>query len=408
MAPNDSLIGTTIDQRFKVLALVGQGKSGTVYRGEDLSRNYTVALKFLEERIDDKSKERFKHGVETASVLTHPSIVRLFSFHLTADSRPYFVMDCVSGQNLGEMLAQVGKLPERQTINIFTQICDALDYAHAKAVVHRNLKPSNIMLISGPGDTFMVKIADFGVAKSVGEKETRQSLARKGEMLGNPLYMSPEQCTGAKIDGRSDVYAAGSLLHECLTGTPPFKGANSFDVMHKHLNEPVPPLPAGMKYGTQLQAILTRALAKKSDERYQDAGDMSRDLNLIFEVSPEEWCTQAICMRPVELKPQKPTVKTRQPFNPMDLVKPALIVVGTLVVFIGSLIALALVDPNVPALAKYKVAVQEVILPPKDPRLLKNLNYMSDYYKSKGMYPEAWAYKEKLLRATQPPLEQTQ
>lgn len=408
MAQKDPLIGTTIDQRFKVLSLVAAGKSASVYRAEDLTRQYTVALKFLQERIDEKTKERFRHGAETASVLTHPNIVRLYSFHTTAEQQPYFVMDCVQGLNLTDLIAHSKRLTERQAIKIFTQICDALDYAHAKGVVHRNLKPGNIMLINAPGDTFVVKIADFGVSKGIGERETRQSLARKGEMLGNPLYMSPEQCTGQKIDGRSDVYATGCLLFEALTGQPPYQGTNSFDIMQKHLNETPPNLSTlspSLELGSQLTAILARALAKKPDERYQDAGDMSRDLNLINEVGLEEWNAQAICMRPVELKPQKVASKVAPPFNPTDLVKPIGIAVGTLVVFIGALVGFALMDPEVPSLTKYKVAVQEMILPEKDPRLLKNLNYMTDYYKSQGKYAEAWAYKEKILKATQPPLE---
>jgi serine/threonine protein kinase len=406
VAQNDPMIGNTIDQRFKVLTLVGAGKSGSVYSAQDLTRQYTVALKVLQEKIDDKTKERFRYGVETASVLTHPNIVRIYSFHTTADSRPYFVCDLAPGQNLSDVLAAQGRMTEPQCINMFTQVCDALDYAHAKGVVHRNLKPGNIMLIKAPGDAVMVKIADFGVAKSVGEKETRQSLARKGEMLGNPLYMSPEQCTGQKLDGRSDIYAAGCLMFECLTGQAPFGGNNSFDIMNNHLSAPLPDLESlapGLKHSSALAAILARATAKKPEERYQDAGDMSRDLNLINEVGPEEWKASAICMKPVELKPQKVAVKPSVPVNPMALLKPILFAGGLLVVLAVVAVATALVDPDVPAIAKYKVAVQELILPPKDPRLLKNLNYMAEYYKARRMYAEAWPYKDKYDKATKPP-----
>lgn len=406
MAQQDALIGSTIDQRFKVQGFVGAGKSGAVYRAEDLSRQYQVALKFLQERVDEKMKERFKHGAEMASVLTHPNIVRLYSFNTTADSRPYFVMDIVSGENMTDVLKKNGKLTERQAINVFSQICDALDYAHAKGVVHRNLKPSNFLCIPAPSEMFVVKIADFGVSKGVGEKETRQSLARKGEMLGNPLYMSPEQCTGAKMDGRSDIYAAGCLLYEGLTGNPPYSAATSFEVMNKHLTEPTPLIPEG-KRSQQLQAILNRAMAKKTDDRYQEAGEMSRDLSLINEVPYEEWAAQAYCMRPPEPKPQKAGTAAhgaqRKPFNPAELIKPALVAIGTLAVFIGSLVAFALADPNVPSLAKYKVAVQELLLPAKDPRLLKNLEMLAEHHKRQGQYAEAWEYKKKYLQATQPP-----
>jgi serine/threonine protein kinase len=402
---NDALIGTTIDQRFKVQGFVGAGKSGSVYRAEDLSRQYQVALKFLQERVDEKMKERFRHGADMASVLTHPNIVRLYSFNTTADSQAFFVMDIVSGENLGNLLGKIGKLTGSQVINVFSQICDALDYAHAKGVVHRNLKPNNIILIPAPSDTYVVKIADFGVSKGIGEKETRQSLARKGEMLGNPLYMSPEQCTGAKIDGRADIYAAGCLMYEALTGNPPYSGATSFDVMNKHLHDPVPTVPES-KRSSQLQAILNRAMAKKPEERYQEAGEMSRDLNLMNEAPLEDWNTQAYAMRAVEVKqPKVVATKERAPFDPMTIVKPLLIVVATLAVFIGSLIALAFVDPDIPSLMKYKVAVQELVLSEKDPRLLKNLEFMANFEKSQHRYAEAWRYREKLERAKPKPVE---
>jgi serine/threonine-protein kinase len=204
------------------------------------------------------------------------------------------------------------------------------------------------------------------------------------------------------MDGRSDIYAAGCLMYEVLTGNPPYGGAASFDVMNKHLQEAVPAVPES-KRAPQLQAILNRAMAKKPEDRYQEAGEMSRDLSLINEVPYEDWAAQAYCMRPPEPKPQKVIAAPAKQFNPADLIKPALIAIGTLAVFIGSLVAFALADPNVPSLAKYKVAVQEVILPAKDPRLLKNLEMLAEHHKKAGQYAEAWEYKKKYLQATQPP-----
>jgi len=297
-----NLVGKTLDQRYQVQDLVGTGPSSSIYRAEDLTRKYGVALKVLAGSVDDqKIRERCKHGAEMASSLAHPNIVRLYSFNVTDSDTAYFVIDYVQGENLAEVLKERKQLSEDLCISIFGQVCDALEHAHAKGVVHRNLKPSNIMLISAPGDSYVVKIADFGLAKARGEKETRQSLAKKGELVGNPLYMSPEQCTGDKIDERADIYAAACLLYECLTGKPPFEGINSFEIMNKHMSEPLPDLTVTaphLAHARQLNLILKRGCEKKAEQRYQSAGEMSHDLNLILEAPEAEWMERSVATRP--------------------------------------------------------------------------------------------------------------
>lgn len=404
------LIGITIDQRFKILAAIGAGASGSLYKAQDLERNYCVALKFLKENVDARSQDRFKRGVDLATGLTHPNIVRLFSYHTTAD-RPYLVMDCVDGKNLADLLAETPRLDEDMCIQIFAQICDALEHAHSKGLVHRNLKPSNIMLISGPGQSYVVKLADFGLAKTAGDKETRQSLAKKGEMLGNPSYMSPEQCNGKKIDGRSDIYAAGCLLFECLTGGPPYTATNSFEVMSKHVQGPIPDVNAvrqDLKYGKQIQAILARAMAKDVKQRYYRAADMSSDLSLIKEATAEDWQARAVAMKPPE--EAEPLVSTAAVVPASLPIKPILIAVGitcsVMLLPVIVMLGIAMADLDVPVLGKYKILVQEALWQPNDPRLLKNLNAMTEYYKGQGKYAEAWAYKNKLLKATQPSIDE--
>jgi serine/threonine protein kinase len=401
------LLGRTLDQRYLVQELIGSGANSSVYRAEDLSRKYHVAVKVMSGSLaDEKSRERCRHGAETAGSLAHPNIVRLYSFNVTSDDLPYFVLDCVQGENLGDVLRRQGALSEALCISTFIQVCDALEHAHAKGVVHRNLKPSNIMVIAAPGDTFMVKIADFGLAKARGEKETRQSLAKKGELLGNPLYMSPEQCTGGKIDERADIYAAACLLFECLTGKPPYAGINSFEIMSKHMSETPPDLKQvapQVKYANQLNTILGRALAKDAGHRYQSAGEMSHDLNLILEAPEAEWMERAVAMRPVVVSKPRSSEDSALTF---DVFKPLLIgcsILLLLVVLAGTgLVAIAITDADFKPLMRYKIAVQEVILAPNDERLIRNLNYMTDYYKSRGDYADAWKYKEKVLKAVQP------
>lgn len=406
----DPLVGKTLDQRYLVEELIGSGTNSSVYRAEDLQRKYSVAIKVLTGSFsDEKARERCRHGAETASSLAHPNIVRLYSFNVTADNVAYFVLDCVQGNNLSDVLQEKGSLSEPLCISVFTQVCDALEHAHAKGVVHRNLKPANIMLIAAPNDTYMVKVADFGLAKARGEKETRQSLAKKGELLGNPLYMSPEQCTGGTIDERADIYAAGCLLFECLTGKPPFGGINSFEIMNKQLSDAPPDLTVAaphVKYAAQLNKILQRALAKKAADRYQSAGEMSHDLNLILEVGEAEWNERAVAMKPpIPVKRHHASETPAAP--PVDLMRPLLIgcTATFLVVLLaaGSMVAIAVTDADIKPLMRYKILVQEAILPANDERLIRNLNYMTDYYKSKGNYADAWKYKEKVLKAVQPP-----
>lgn len=411
----NSLVGTVLDQRYQLQEIIGSGANATIYRAEDLTRKYAVAVKVLTgAAADNKSKERFKHGAEIASSLAHPNIVRLYSFNVTSDGARYCVMDCVKGKNLHDLLKEKERLSESACISIFGQVCDALEHAHAKGVVHRNLKPSNVVIISGPGENYMVKIADFGLAKVRGEKETRQSLAKKGEFVGNVLYMSPEQCTGGKIDGRADIYAATCLLYECLVGQPPHTGANSFEVMTRHLNEAPAKLPENLdyiKHTRQLNAILERGLAKKPEDRYQSAGEMSHDLNLINEVPEGEWDERAVALRPVRasaihLAQPEPAATGSLVWRAVFITCVALLVL--LAVISAGLVGIAVSDADIKPLLRYKIAVQEVILPANDARLIRNLNYMTEYYKSQGRYADAWKYKEKLLKAVRPAATQTQ
>jgi serine/threonine-protein kinase len=409
-----SLVGSILDQRYQLQEIIGSGANATIYRAEDLSRKYAVAVKVLTgAAADSKSKERFRHGAEVASALAHPNIVRLYSFNVTAEGARYCVMDCVKGKNLADILKENGRLSEAACISIFGQVCDALEHAHAKGVVHRNLKPSNIMLIDGPGDSYIVKIADFGLAKARGEKETRQSLAKKGEFVGNALYMSPEQCSGGKIDGRSDIYAVACLLYQCLVGQPPYGGANPFEVMNKHLNDPPVQLPADLdavEHVSFFNAILARGLTKRVDGRYQSAGEMSHDLNLILEVPESEWEARAVAMRPVSASAiqaavPESTSATSSVFRATFFVCFGLL--ALLLVAGGCLVAVALTDADIKPLLRYKIAVQEIILPANDPRLIRNLTDMTEYLKSQGRYADAYQYNAKLPKAVQSVDDQT-
>jgi serine/threonine protein kinase len=396
------LVGKIIDNRYKVVSMLGKGVNGTVYQALDQELNYDVALKVLSSS-DDHTLERFRHGAESAHGLAHPNVVRVYSFNKSPEGFAYLVMDCVQGRNLAEILAADSKLSEERCIQIFTQLCDAIEHAHGKGVVHRNLKPSNILLVETPGENDLVKVLDFGLSKTVGEKETMQKLAKKGQPLGNADYMSPEQCSGGNLDGRSDIYAIGAIMFQCLTGRKPFAGANVFEIMARQVSEPVPQVTAvapELKYAEQLTAVINRALAKKRDERYQSAGEMRHDLSLLPQVSPEEWKTRSVANRPPEhFKPKAAAPARAYAFD----WKPVIVAVVIVLTPMVALVAVALLDLQVPQLTTLKLAVQEKILPADDPRLINTLNYLSEKYKSEGRYAEAYKFKDQITRATAKP-----
>jgi len=411
MEQKDPLLGTTLEGRYEIESLIGKGSMSAVYKANDLKLNYAVAVKQLMGNPgDEPALQRFRRGAEAASRLAHPNVVRIYAFSVTPEGHPYLVMDLVQGVTLAELLTKQQKLDPDRAVNLCTQICDALEHSHGKSVVHRNLKPSNVMLIGSTEDQ-IVKVLDFGQAKAVGDKDTFNKLSKKGETLGAPQYMSPEQCTGQTIDGRADVYAIGCILYQMLTGKPVFEGTNAFEVMAKQVNEATPKLADAepdLKNLEQLEAIIARAVEKKPEHRYQSTGEMRHDLALINEVPLEEWKSRAVALKspeqfqqPVILASEKKTETTK---TRMNYVKPLLVGSAVLMVPVVGLLILALADLQIPQLTTWKLAVQEAILAPDDPRLLKTLTYMTDYYKAQGRYHEAWAFKSKIIKATEKPL----
>lgn len=286
-APAEFDSGQIIANRYEVIAPLGHGGMGVVYRVRNLATRAEYALKTIDrQRLTDITIRRFEQEARATFAVEHPNIVKVIEFGILDDQSPFLVMEIVIGENLSERIRKK-RLSVEEACNIFVQVCFGLAYAHQRGIVHRDIKPSNIMLVDGAGlgKEGSVKILDFGIAKIAGhEGGEMQALTKTGEIFGSPLYMSPEQCTGGKVDQRSDVYSLGCVLFEALTGTPPFVGENALSTMMLHQSQTSPSLKEaslGDDFPPELETIAARMIAKSPVDRYQDLGEAALDLSLL-------------------------------------------------------------------------------------------------------------------------------
>lgn len=287
----DTIVGKTILGKYKVLALMGSGGMSRVYKAVQLLTQKTVALKLLHKHLSDKPTmmRRFQAEAQASHHLAHPHIITVYDFGITEDNQPFIAMDYLEGRALSEIVRTWGQLSIDRVLKITDQILDALEHAHESGVLHRDLKPSNIVLIPVGEDMDYVKLVDFGIAKILPKAGLEaQELTQSGDVFGSPLYMSPEQCLGNMTNARSDIYAVGCLLYECLTGKPPLVGNNTLETMHKQVNEMpsgLANLKADVRLVKQLEDIIFKAMAKEPENRFQYAQEMRRAI----EQTRQEW-----------------------------------------------------------------------------------------------------------------------
>lgn len=282
------LPGTIINDTYKVVSLIGRGGMGAVYRVHQEMLGKDFAIKVLDlQQTTDVAVRRFQQEARTASQLQHPNLVEVHDFGMFGDDQPFLVMDLVEGVSLSEVLKKKGSLPFEFVVGMCIQLCFGLMYAHEKGVVHRDIKPGNIMLLHPDEQSRegTVKIVDFGIAKLVqSESGEIQTLTKTGEIFGSPLYMSPEQCKGDPVDKRSDIYSLGCVIFECLTGSPPFFGDTAMSTMMKRLSEPPVTLKEGSlgrDFPQGLENAVRKMLAIEPNDRYQDLGAVVKDLMAI-------------------------------------------------------------------------------------------------------------------------------
>jgi serine/threonine-protein kinase len=277
--------GETILGKFKIVDLLGQGGVGSVYRVDHVFLGRQFALKCLnKQQPNDVSWRRFQNEAKAASKLDHPNLIKVHEFDLLADGRPFILMDLVVGETLADLTKHIGSMPVDRAVKIMIQVAFAVQYAHDQGVIHRDLKPTNIMVVKegAEGEVDVVKLVDFGIAKLTGIDEfNQQTLTKTGEIFGSPLYMSPEQCTGTMVDYRTDIYSLGCVFFELLTGAPPFMGENALSTMMKHQTETPMSLKEaslGTVFPAELEEIVAKLLEKDPDHRYQNANALAADL----------------------------------------------------------------------------------------------------------------------------------
>jgi serine/threonine-protein kinase len=287
-----ALIGRTLGGRFKLTSFIGEGAMASVFRGEQSAEPHQVAVKVMHRGLtgDQSFLGRFQREARAAASIEHRNTVRILEHGRDRDV-VYIAMELVAGQDLFEVLVRERRLSQARAARIVVQVGEALEAAHRHGVVHRDLKPENVMLIRDPvdPDAEVVKVLDFGIAKLLqGERSSGDVLRGRadsvitlvGTVIGTPEYMSPEQARGIPpIDARSDVYAAGVLLYQLVTGRLPFRGESPIDVILQHIERPpVPPRTLVPALHPGLERIILTALAKWPAERQQSARQLADEL----------------------------------------------------------------------------------------------------------------------------------
>jgi eukaryotic-like serine/threonine-protein kinase len=279
MAVSDTLIGTVFDGRYRIVRKLGTGGMADVYLAEDQELGRRVAIKILNDRhaADDQFIERFRREAKNAAGLSHPNIVSIYD-RGTAEGTYYIAMEFLDGRSLKEMIVGRGPAPVRTAIDYARQILAAVGFAHRNGIVHRDIKPHNV-LVSPEG---RLKVTDFGIARSGASQMTEV-----GSIIGTAQYLSPEQARGSPVDQTSDLYSVGVVLYEMLTGQVPFTGDTPLEIAMKHLSAvPKPPSELRPDVPHDLDLIVLRALAKNPEERYQTAEEMDADLARVAEGLP--------------------------------------------------------------------------------------------------------------------------
>jgi eukaryotic-like serine/threonine-protein kinase len=264
--------------RYELDGVVGRGGMAEVYRARDIRLDRIVAIKTLRTDLarDQIFQARFRREAQSAASLNHPSIVAVYDTGedmMTGIPVPYIVMEFVDGRTVRDLLQDGHRLLPERTLEIIDGVLRALDYSHQAGIVHRDIKPGNVM-VTRNGD---VKVMDFGIARAMSDAQS--TMTQTAQVIGTAQYLSPEQARGERVDSRSDLYSAGCLLYELLTGRPPFTGDSPVAIAYQHVREnPIPPSRVDPDVPPWADAIVLKAMAKSPADRYQTAADMRADL----------------------------------------------------------------------------------------------------------------------------------
>src|SRR5215470_2227618 len=285
MAVSDTLIGSVFDGRYRIERKLGSGGMADVYLAEDEELGRRVAIKILNDKYapDEQFVERFRREAKNAAGLSHPNIVSIYD-RGEAEGTYYIAMEYLDGRTLKELINARGPTPPKIAVDYTRQILAAVGFAHRHGIVHRDIKPHNV-LVDRDG---RLKVTDFGIARS-----GTSQMTEVGSIIGTAQYLSPEQARGSSVGPSSDIYSVGVVLYEMLTGEVPFTGDTPLEIAMKHLSEvPTPPSELRPEVPHDLDSVVLRALAKDPHERYRSAEEMDADLQRVLEGMPVDPATE--------------------------------------------------------------------------------------------------------------------
>ena len=313
----EQLVGQTVADRYEITRLMGFGGMGAVYEAIQQNMNRHIALKYIPSH-DPVMAARFEREALTVSQLRHPNTVTVFDYGRTDDGFLFLTMEMLEGLTLTDVIKEESPLAAERVVHIASQICRSLGEAHGMGIVHRDVKPDNVILITVDGDPDVVKVLDFGIAKAISGEDDVQ-LTGDGRIVGTPRYMSPEQILSEEVDHRSDIYSLGCIIFEMLCGAPPFQGSSTTALMISHAQD-APPAFAERLTPEQLSAIppalehvVRRAMAKSPVERPQTTDHLRRELE---EALQAHETGQAIPYIPAQSSPPGTLVPGREPITP--------------------------------------------------------------------------------------------
>jgi serine/threonine protein kinase len=288
---SQKLVGTVLDGRYEVDSVIGLGGMGMVFQGLQTSVKRPVAIKTLHAQLATAPQffDRFRREAEIASRLHHPNIITIYDFGRTPDGTCYYVMELLRGESLKERVKREGPLSLRQAVELMDQAAQGIGYAHHEGVIHRDLKPHNIMLEDLDGRE-LVKVLDFGLVKAL-EADEPEQLTSTGQVLGTPQYMPPEQAGGEPVDQRSDLYSLAGVFYFCLTGTSPFGATTVRKALRAALTEELAPIRSrrkGAPIPEALEAFFQKALAREKPDRFQDADEFAGAMHAALEGLPDD------------------------------------------------------------------------------------------------------------------------
>ncbi len=277
------MVGEVVAGRYELEELVGSGGMSSVFRAHDALLERKVALKILHEQYtsDEDYVERFRREARAVAGLSHPNIVTVID-RGEQDGRQFIVFEYIDGESLKQLVDRTGPLPVDQAVGLTLQIARALAFAHQQGLVHRDVKPQNVLL----NDDGRAKVTDFGIARSL---DVQQGMTQSGTVMGTSDYIAPEQARGERVDEQTDVYSLGVVLYELLTGEVPFPGENFVAVAMRHINEPPPSARERRPdVSPRLDAAIKRAMAKEPGDRFGSMGDFVGELEAALDVGPDE------------------------------------------------------------------------------------------------------------------------